>query len=369
MIGSPYPLYIVELGGSELLVGITAGGFALTSLVMRPVAGWFLDNSSRSSLLTWGTLLLIVISLLLMLVPILAVVIALRMASGFMFSGAGTASTTNACDSIPQKRFGEGIGYLGLGNTLATALGPALGLALFKHMGFRPLFAVSIAVLLLAVLIIRGFSYKKVKRADKPQGRKKNIWTTLFNSDALPASVVMLLSSVPYGGVAAFIVLYGEHFNLGSGTWFFVLMAVGTGCARLISGRIADVRGERPLIVAGNVGFLLALALLLVESSVCYYTSGLIFGLGFGAAIPAMQAMSMRIVPMEKRGSASSTYSCSYDIASAVGGFIAGWLVTVWGYRPMFASLCVFVVISMLVYEFWASKTPSAFKVYKSDAR
>ena len=363
MLSVSYPFYVIHLGGTELLVGVAAGGFFMASLVMRPISGWMMDNVSRSSLLVIGVAFLIAAMLLLLLFPALAIVLIVRIISGILFAGATTSSTTNACDAIPPSRFGEGLGFLGLSNTLATALGPLAGLAIIGSLGYHYLFAACICVLLLAALFMRGFIYKKIGQDDS-QGRKKIKLSSLFNADALPASVVMLFSALPFGGVTVFIALYGEYYNLGSGAWFYALLAIGTGSTRLLAGRIADRKGESPMIMTGNLCFLLALALLLPDSSACYYISGLFFGVGFGISIPAMQSMAMRISPPGKRGSASSTYQSSYDISAGLGGLLAGGLVTIWGYRPMFASLSVFLVVSTLVYVFWASKTPSAFKVY-----
>jgi len=179
----------------------------------------------------------------------------------------------------------------------------------------------------------------------------------------------MLFTSIPYGGVSVFIALYGELYSLGNAGLYFTLFAVGTGSTRLISGRIADKIGEQPMVIIGNSLLLLSLFLLVTANTYSYYAAGLLFGIGSGILLPAMQAMSMRVIPVEKRGSASSTYLCSYDIASGVGGILAGWLVTVWGYKPMFATLGIFIVIALLIYAFWASKTPSAFKVYQRNKR
>ena len=369
MLNAPFTFYIIELGGSEFLVGVVAACYAIAALIMRPLAGWMLDNRSRKELLIWSILLLILISLLLIFLPILGVVVILRVFSGFLFSGTSTASTTNAYDSITSSRFAEGIGFLGLGNTLAMALAPALGLFIIAEQGFNLLFTLSTVILILAVVLIKGFPFKKVIRQDIPKEKTTRFWSNLFNADALPASVVMLFTTIPYGGVSIFIALYGEIYNLGSAGLFFTLFAFGTGSARLIAGRIADKWGERPMILTGNFLLLISLALILAENSYCYYTSGLLYGIGSGVMLPAAQAMSMRVVPVEKRGSATSTYLCSYDIASGVGGILAGWLVTVFGYKPMFGSFSIFLVIAVLVYTFWASKTPSAFKVYQQNQK
>jgi len=369
LLSAPFSFYILELGGTELLVGIVAGGYAITSLIIRPVAGWMLDNRSRKELLIWGLLLLTLASLIFIFVPILGVVVVVRILSGFLFASTSTASTTNVYDSITPRRFGEGLGFLGLGNTLAMALAPALGLAIIAGWGFDILFAVCVLVLLLATLVMKGFPYKKVEKPVRSKERQRKSWSDLISVDALPASVIMMFISVPYGGVSVFIALYGELYGLGSAGLFFTLFAIGTGSTRLFSGRIADKKGEKPMIAVGCSLLLISLMLLLTANSFFYYASGLLYGIGSGVMLPTMQAMSMRTVPVEKRGAASSTYQCSYDIASGSGGFLAGWIVTVWGYRPMFAVLGIFPVIAVLVYAFWASKTPSAFKVYQRNLK
>ena len=360
MLTAPFPFYIIHLGGNELLIGITAGGVAVAAFIMRPFAGWFLDNVSRSVLFFVGAVVIIAASLLLLLLPILGLAIVLRIMMGCMSSGTTTASVTNAADAIPPKRFGEGIGYLGLGNTLGTALGPFFGLTIMSAFGFPHLFMVCIAMMLIALAVARGFEFKSI---DKEKRRKIEI-AALFNKDAIPASVVLLLSSLPFGGIVVFVALYGEQYGIGHGSWYFILIAVGSGTARLLSGRIIDKVGEKPMVIVGNGCFIVALLLLLFHSTAAYYLSGLFFGLGFGVMNPAMQAMAMRVVPIEKRGAATSTFQCSFDISSGLGGLIAGGLVTIWGYRPMFGTLIVFVGASFIVYALWASKTPSAFKVF-----
>ena len=360
MLTAPFPFYILHLGGNELLIGITAGGVSVVALLMRPFSGWFLDNISRSTLFFAGVLVIIAALLILFFFPILGLAIALRILIGAMASGATTASATNAADAIPPKRFGEGIGYLGLGNTLGTALGPFLGLTIMGVFGFSHLFIVCIAVVLIAIAVARGFEFKEVSR----KKHQKVKISSLFNKDAIPASVVLLLASMPFGGVVIFVALYGEHYGIGYGSWYFMLIAVGSGTARLLSGRLIDKVGEKPMVITGNGCFCVALMLLLLHSTPAYYVSGLFFGLGFGVMNPAMQAMAMRTVPLEKRGAATSTFQCSFDISSGLGGLIAGWMVIVWGYRPMFATMIIFVLVSFVAYALWASKTPSAFKVF-----
>jgi predicted MFS family arabinose efflux permease len=363
-----FPFYITDLGGTEMTVGLAAGGFALTCIFMRPLAGWLLDNRSRSGLLKSGMIGLAVITVLFLVAPVLSLAVVLRLVSGFVFSGVGTATNTNACDIVPKSRFSEGMAFLGLSNTLASALGPALGLLVMVHYGFNTAF-IAIAVLALAAAgITHRLTYKKIDRSVARPDSSRLKLSDLFNVTALPASVLVMYATAGFGGVSAFIALYGQLSGVGSSGLFFLLMAVGTGSTRLFSGRLADKKGEKPMVLLGNCCFLQGYLLLsLFESSAAYYLSGLFLGMASGLLYPAMQAMAVRIVPPEKRGSASSTLLCSSDIGSGLGGLLAGVLVTLWGYRPMFGAMIIFVLLSLLTYALWASKSPAAFKNYKRD--
>jgi MFS family permease len=293
-------------------------------------------------------------------VPILAIAVVIRVFSGFMFAAITTSTNTNAADAIPKSRFGEGIGILGTANTIANALAPALGLALIASFGFPSLFVASGALMLLVFLLERGLKYRPINKSKSE--RAKFELKTLFNKDAIPASVVMFFTAAPFGGAMAFIAIFAELYDVGSGGLFFAINAVGTGSTRIFAGRIVDSKGEKPLIVFANLNMLGALAMLQLNSSLGFYLSGLLFGIAFGVAIPAMQTMSMRIVPTEKRGAATGTFLCGFDLSMSAGGLVAGALVTLMEYRQMFAWLSVFTLISFALYFFWAAKSPSAFK-------
>jgi len=362
MINAAFPLFVLELGGSEMLVGVTAAGFSITAVTMRPIAGRLLDNSSRSGILKLGLLALIASTAVFWTVPILAVIVIVRIFSGFMFAGTGTATNTNAADAIPLSRFGEGMGFLGMGNTLATAVGPALGLMIIGNMGFSALFISSMGLLLIARIMSQGVKFRAITPKVKTSKNEKKSFMSLFSMDAIPASVVMIFFAMPFGAVTAFIVLYGELYGIGSGGLFFALVAIGTGSTRIFSGRIADIKGEKPLITLGSIFMVTAMILLMSGHTVSYYLAGLVYGISFGVTLPAMQAMSMRVVKPEERGRATATFLCSFDISSGMGGFIAGTTITLLGYRPMFAVMSLSAALSLVLYYLWARKSPSAFE-------
>ena len=56
--------------------------------------------------------------------------IAFRILHGVAFAFSGTVNVTMIASLVPRSRLGEGVGYYGLVNIFATAIGPSLGLSL-----------------------------------------------------------------------------------------------------------------------------------------------------------------------------------------------------------------------------------------------
>ena len=358
---STFPFYIRHLGGNEMLIGLAAGGFALLALLMRPFAGWFLDNISRRKLLFIGLIITPLVSVSYLLVPVLGFVVFIRCFSGLAFSGLSTSNSTIVCDIVPKSRFSEGISMFGVTQSLSMAIAPALGLTIIHRMGFTPLFIVGISLPLLCLFLVHRL---KLKPAAKEAGLPLRPFTlrNMFNKDALPASVVGFWSAIPFASVSVFVALYAEAYGISAGGGYFVLMAIGTCSMRLLCGKVADKYGEAPVVYSGNALMFVAMLLLIWPTSFTFYASAISYGLGVGLAIPALQAMAIRIAPAERRGSAASTFLCGFDIAVGLGGPLAGWLVMQSSYASMFGWMAIFLAISTLFYWLWAAKTPSSFK-------
>lgn len=366
MLVATFPFYITELGGNSFVVGMTLTLFSLTSLIMRPLCGWYLDNISRKNIFYFGIFGVILFPILYIAIPVLPFVIFARCLHGFVWSGASTSSNTNVCDIIPKSRFGEGIGFFGLTYSISMALAPAFGLYIMEEWGFRPLFFTVSIIGVLCFILLLPIKLKKIERHKhgKVSAPLSSRLAKLFNRDAVPAAVMAFISSIPYAGTASFVALYAVADGLGSGGLYFTIQAIFAALVRVVSGRISDRRGEAiPLYVGNAANFIALFLLLVIHNPILFYLSALFNGIAIGLTMPAMQTMSLRVVPTEQRGAASSTYLCAFDIGMAVGGIVTGMLVTWFGYRIMFGLMMIPIAAEFLVYYFWASRTKSAFRV------
>ena len=357
MILSTFPFYIEYLGGSEAVAGFAAALFSIIAVVFRPFIGWMLDNGKRKIILIIGLCGMALMPIGYLVFATLYLVFVCRMLHGASLAFSNTSTSTIATDIIPKPRFAEGMGMFGLATALATAVAPALGLALMDYMGFTTLFlfaAVSIVTALILFLIMK---VPKVEVEKKPLNLKG-----VIDKDAVPASATALVFILTYGALEDFTAKFAAEQNLPSGGIFFAVMAVALLLTRLLAGKVTGRHGESFFAYSCNAAMLIAFLLMgLFPNVVTYLLAAVLAGFGFGGLEPALQSMAVAIAPPERRGSANSTFLCAYDIGIGVGGGIAGVLISSFGYSQMFVIMTVFNILSVVIYVLWGRNHPSSF--------
>lgn len=357
MILSTFPFYIEYLGGSEAVAGFAAALFSIIAVVFRPFIGWMLDNGKRKIILIIGLCGMALMPIGYLVFATLYLAFVCRMLHGASLAFSNTSTSTIATDIIPKPRFAEGMGMFGLATALATAVAPALGLALMDYMGFTMLFlfaAVSIVIALILFLIMK---VPKVEVEKKPLNLKG-----LIDKDAVPASATALVFMLTYGALENFTAKFAAEQNLPSGGIFFAVMAVALLLTRLLAGKVTDRHGESFFAYSCNAAMLIAFLLMgLFPNVATYLLAAVLAGFGFGGLEPALQSMAVAIAPPERRGSANSTFLCAYDIGIGVGGGIAGVLISSFGYSQMFVIMTVFNILSVVIYVLWGRNHPSPF--------
>ena len=357
MILSTFPFYIEYLGGSEAVAGFAAALFSIIAVVFRPFIGWMLDNGKRKIILIIGLCGMALMPIGYLVFATLYLAFVCRMLHGASLAFSNTSTSTIATDIIPKPRFAEGMGMFGLATALATAVAPALGLALMDYMGFTTLFlfaAVSIVTALILFLIMK---VPKVEVEKKPLNLKG-----VIDKDAVPASATALVFMLTYGALENFTAKFAAEQNLPSGGIFFAVMAVALLLTRLLAGKVTGRHGESFFAYSCNAAMLIAFLLMgLFPNVVTYLLAAVLAGFGFGGLEPALQSMAVAIAPPERRGSANSTFLCAYDIGIGVGGGIAGVLISSFGYSQMFVIMTVFNILSVVIYVLWGRNHPSSF--------
>lgn len=356
-----FPFYIEALGGSEAVAGMAVALFCVVSVVCRPFIGWMLDNGKRKMILAVGLFGMLLMPLGYLFLHTLVLAFVCRMVHGAALAFSNTSTATIATDSVPRSRFAEGMGIFGL----ATAVAPAIGLALMEKCGFSVLFLFGSLSIALALVLFFLLKAPNIAVEKKPLSLKG-----LFDKNAVPASLTAVVFMFTYGALENFAAKFAAEKGLPSGGLFFVIMAVTVLIMRMTAGKVTDRHGEGIFAYSCNIAMFAAFLLLgLFPNTVTYLLAAVLSGFGFGGLEPALQSMAVAIAPPEKRGSANSTFLCAYDIGIGIGGAIAGGLISSFGYETMFTGMSVFNLLSIMIYVLIRRNHPSSFSYRKRMAR
>ena len=265
-----FPLYLIEkYDASKALVGVILSSYTIAALLIRPFAGFVLDMLYRRPLYLAAYVLFVLTFVGYPLAHTIGLFLFFRILHGFTFGFVTTAGNSLIIDIMPASRRGEGLGYFGIANNLAMAVGPMAGLMLHDVVSFDFIFYTAIATGL------TGFAFamniKSENLADK-RNKQPVAFDRFFLFKGINAGFSLLLMGIPYGMAVTYISLYGRQVGLTSGIgMFFSLMAVGLTFSRLFGGKMVDKGKVNAVINWGTllcvIGFAMLTSLHLIADS------------------------------------------------------------------------------------------------------
>ena len=353
MVATTVSLYVTGFGATTAVAGTVVGSLSIASLCIRPFSGILSDKLSRKMLLVVAMLGSGVAMAGCGLTHSIPLLLLFRIMHGLFFSIATTVTMALVAGSVPEDRMAQGLAYFAVGQTITAAFAPTLGIGLGERFGFPATFlsaaALSLAAMGLALFIIPA----QAKRPARPA--RKLAVTDFFSREALPFGILAIVVSGATGLENSFIALFGQDLSLGNVGWYFTIGASALFASRLLSGRLAD-RHAVPVIFAG-LGLMAAAFILLGFATpgnavVLFTLAAMLKAFGLGAVQPTLQASSMRAVPVERRGAASSTYYLGADIGQALTPVLGGIVATTQGYHTMF-NLFALPLVAGIGFAVW----------------
>ncbi len=346
------PVYAQEIGGSKTAAGLIVGLFTLSAVVVRPWSGSLADRRGRKVVLIGGIVIFLGSVLAYRWIYTVVILLGLRLLHGTGWGAMTTAAGTIAADVIPARRRAEGMGYYGLSTVMAMSAGPYLGLRVMEQYSFQTLFFVSALIaavgLFTALLIsyegIRGNAGREVKQAG------------VIEKTALPPSLVLFFAALTYGGIITFLPSYAAYrgIRVEDVGLFFTVYALVLLFSRPVMGRLADRYGAGAVLVPGTTILSLALLTLSAAGSLPWFLlAAVLYGLGFGAIQPVLNAVAITLAPVERRGAANATFFSAMDLGIGFGAVLLGALSQRLGYSLMYVSSAVFALASLITYLFF----------------
>lgn len=337
------PFYLKETYNCpEAMLGAILCCYTVSGLCVRPFSGFLMDKFPRKPIYILCYFICASIFLGYMTAGVLTWFIILRALHGIAFSSVTVGGNTLCVDITPSSRRGEALGYYGLTNNTAMALGPMTGLFMHDHVSYEGIFITGMLfsiIGLLCAFCVKARTPESIiaRKLEKQQTGKDPVSSqTKLSLDrfillkGIPVSISLLMLSIPYGATTNFVAMYAREINLDvpSG-FFFTLMAVGMGASRLVAGKKVDQGyitqcihiGLYPVILAF---FMLSMCRFIAPENIniaecTFFAVPLLLGIGFGIIFPAMNTLYINLAPNNKRATATSTYLTAWDVGIGIG--------------------------------------------------
>ncbi|WP_405175771.1 MFS transporter [Paenibacillus sp. FSL H8-0261] len=355
MLLSSFPSYVKsEFQAGDIMVSLVTSVFALTAIASRFMTAFLMRRVSRNVLLYIGLAIAAAITGLYVVADSIGSLLLMRVGYGIGFGIASTIIPTIVSQIIPSKRMGEGIGYFGLSTSLAMSIGPMIGLNVMKQLGFGTLAMIGTFTLLLAFPVLL-FS-RSLPAVPKKQPIERSIAPSKplkvpFNTKLVLPAILNVLLAITYGGLLSFIALFGEAVYLEQVGLFFLFNAITIIIIRPISGRLFDKRGPAAVLIPAAVCVVASLTVLSYTTSMpMLIISALLYGLGFGAIQPTIQAWMLRTSTPAQYGMANSMFYNSTDLGVASGAIILGAISAASDYGMMYRYSAGFMVLFLMIY-------------------
>jgi len=350
-----FPLYITQLGGTPFHVGLVIASFGVTSVMSRPIIGYWADRWSVTGVMILG-LFLQTLSISLCFVPIVGALMFANGLRGIGWSGMNTGGYTLLATSAPPARRGEASGYYGGVQSSATILFPAVALwiidAPFGGFGATFLFAMTLVLLGAGAAIALSREVPRAPRtvrADSSEPWWREI-LNVFDRNILLAATLLITLHVSLPCFTSFVVLYARELSIDHFGWYFVVTGIISMLARPLLGRLSDKIGAgRSLIFAFALESAALILMPFVSNLGGVMLGGALYFIGSAIGGTRILALAMEKAPAERRGRAMASFSVAFPLSNGTGALLSGLAVDLAGYEWMYITAAVPCAIGMIL--------------------
>jgi len=348
------PLYIHGLGGTAVDIGVVMGLFNAVGILCQPVVGPWIDALGRKPFMLAGVGLVIAAALLAAAVPSIPALVLVRVLQGLGFSCFFVANYSYVIDLVPPARRGWALGLYGVAGLVATALAPLVGEWVIRRFGFRPLFAMSAALAVVAAVFVW---YLEERRREVALPVRGFPWERGGLADLFHLSMaVTLFFGLGAGTIFVFLPTFAESLGVRTLALFYTAYAVAAIGVRLFAGQLIDTRGRRAVIVpsmfvqTAATALLAAVGFLVTRASQtpvvpALFVAGLMSGGAHGFLYPGLAALVTDQTPETRRGVVVGIFSAVFLAGQTSGSFLFGYVTHAVGYAFMWSVLSALLLL------------------------
>lgn len=347
------PVYAASNGATGTEIGIITGIFGVSAIFIRLFTDLGVKTVGKKNCLYIGLLISLICTVSYAVFSSVEGMMITRVLHGFGFGLTTTFSAAIAADIIPGARRGEGIGYFGLGSTVAMAVGPAIGVWLISDYGFVSMFIASALGTGIALFGTKLCDVPSIILTEKQNERPVSLLDKFFEKGTGIPSLLTMLFGISYGSVNTFIAMLAQEAHIENSGYFFI---VGTLCvflSRPIGGKIFDTKGAAWIMLPGSILLFLGLIVLVHTKSLgMLLGAAVLYGFGGGFLLPALITWMLNLVQPHRRSAASATFYNMLDVGTSAGAILLGMVAERVGFISMYkysaGAMGIFLIVFAL---------------------
>lgn len=332
--------------------GLVTGIFIVGTLFGRLFIGRLIDSIGRKRTLFLGLILYLLATSLYFIQIGITFLLITRLLHGITLGIASTATGTIVAQIIPAERKGEGIGYFSMSATLATAIGPFIGLYMSQNTSAQVIFSLCLVLGIISLITAIFVYVPDLEKSVKTTEIKGFKLSQFIEPKAVPIAIITLVVSFCYSSILSFINFYAIEIDLVSAaSFFFLVYSVAVLISRPFTGRLLDAKGANYVMYPAFILFTVGLLLLgTAHNSMTLLLSGVLIGLGFGNMQSCTQAIAVKLTPPHRIGLATSTFFIFLDAGLGFGPYLLGFFIPYTSYGTLYEILGIVVLVSTALY-------------------
>lgn len=359
-VGALMTTYARYLGAGAMITGLVTGLYFAVAVAARPFSGPVITKCDKRKIMIYTYILGFITSIGYAFCQNIALFIAVRVLHGIEFAFVGSLSLTIVGDSLPSDKMGFGVGMIGVGISLASALGPNLGIVVREwananwgeSVGYTIVF--SLSALLMIVAIIPAFLLPKLKPSQEVLDSLGPWYKNIACKEAIIPAVLSCFSSISCMLFSSYLVPYAAEKGIENVGLYFTVYAIALLATRPFCGKLIDVLGLGKIFIPACIIYCFAFVLVAFAPGLwMLLIAAIVAAISYGVVSPATMALTVRCCAPEKRGVASNTGYFGMDLGNflspTIGGIVYAWssystMYLVVGIVPMLLCVAAFAL-------------------------
>lgn len=344
------PLYISDLGGSEVVVGVLVSLVSFGSIFGKMYLGRVATQHSNLFVLRIGLVIATVVLFFYLPFWGFAFLAIVRFLQSIGLAGFVTGAQGLLSDfTRPENRgffFGVFSAMIGLG----MMVGPLLGNYLAENFGYPTLFWGTALVVGLAAILSFVLDEKDIK-GQGGMGRSYRPHPPWKNKELVVICGAIFFAATINGSTMSMLSLHARHIGLGTTAIFFFLFALLFTVGGSFAGYLSDRFGRLALIIPGFL-FLITGTLLLafLQDVKILVVSGICAGIGLGV----LNTVLISMVPTYSKNAADAVndlafFSNAFDSGIVLGSFGLSWLAA-YSFSAFWLAIAILMSLGLVLF-------------------